>query len=113
MGSIPTIWTPSVTTEADSGDNTVIAAPGAGKALEFKRIVVQNETATATTVLVKAGTTIHYRRLLGERETLELEFGTQSDDCDVWRLPADTAFVVNLSATNSHGVSADYRTADV
>jgi len=113
MGSIPTAWTPSATTEADSGDNTVLAAPGAGKALEIKRFMVQNESATDTTVLVKAGTTTYYRALLQEAACLTDAFGWNSADCDVWRLPANTALIVNLSGANSHGVTVHYRTVDV
>lgn len=111
MRSIPTDWTPSVTTEADSGDNTVIAAPAAGYALEIKKFLVQNESSTDTTVLIKVGSTSYYRALLTQYGSISETFDL--GDGDVWRLTAATAFIVNLSAANSHGVTVWYRTVKV
>lgn len=101
---------PSITltsgTHATSGDNTVIAAPGAGKALVLFYLQVQNESANDTTVLIKHGSTQVGRAVLAAKDALVREW---VDDY-LCVLPANTALVVNLSGANSHGVVVEYTT---
>lgn len=104
---------PSITrtggTKADSGDNTVIAAPAAGYALVLFYLHVQNETTTATTVLVKHGSTTVGRFLAQNQGDGWLR---DYSECPVI-MPAATALVVNLSAANSHGYTVEYTTIKV
>ena len=50
-------------TKSAAGDNTLIAAPGAGKQIVISALILQNESATATTLIVKAGATAVMRCL--------------------------------------------------
>ncbi len=97
--------TPQATTEAASGDNTVLAAPGADWRIVITDLVVQNESATETTVILKDGTTSIWRGLLqNQGDALSLSFTPER----YLKLTENTAFIVNLSAANSHGVSVYY-----
>lgn len=96
---------PQTTTEAEEGDNALIAAPGAGKRIVVTDIVVQNESATATTVILKDGSTSRWRALLqSQGDALSLSFSPER----YWKLAANSALSVNLSAANSHGVNVYY-----
>ncbi len=78
-------WATPVTVEiGDAGDNPVIAAPGNGLRLVVASLMVQNTTATATTVTIQWGTTTVATALLGERERYEFE----STPGREWLLPA-------------------------
>jgi hypothetical protein len=98
-----TVGASAITT---SGDNTVVAAPGAGNRLVMKEIVIQNESTTATTILVKSGSTTLFRAQLagGQAWTFSAQQGEEL------RLGTNEAFIVNLSGANSHGVSRRYFT---
>jgi hypothetical protein len=98
-------WTVAdATTIAASGDNTIIAAPGAGLRLVIKSLTVQNESSTATTVLVQWGSAVKERRLLNQYGVLAILHEAGSE----WALPVNTALIVNLSGANSHGYSVTY-----
>jgi hypothetical protein len=99
-------YTVIATTEADSGVNTVVAAPGANVRIVVKELVVQNASSTTTTVLVESGETTCWRVTLGEREAFVLSFPAGEE----WRLAANAALVVDLSGANSHNVSGRYFT---
>jgi len=107
--AVDTITT-TAATHANSGDNTVIAAPAAGNRLVIKAIVVQNESATATTILLKSGSNTKRRALLqNQGDGVAWVFGRG----DEWRLGTAEALVLNLSGANSHGVTVDYLTEAV
>jgi hypothetical protein len=91
-------------TAASSGANALVAAPGAGKRLVIKEIIVQNESSTATTVILKEGTTSCWRALLDQYRSLSLSFAVGEE----WRLTANTALNLDLSGANSHGYSIRY-----
>ena len=91
-------------TTATSGDQTLIAAPGAGKRIVVKELVVQNASADATTVLLKNGSTESWRAVLEQYAAISLSFATGEE----WRLTANSALVLNLSAANTHGYSVRY-----
>jgi hypothetical protein len=101
----PTI-TRTAGTAASSGDNTLVAAPAAGYKLVLLYLHVQNESATATTSLIKHGSTT-VARFLAQ---------TQGDgwlrDFNEYpmQLPSATALVLNLSGANSHGYTVEYVT---
>jgi hypothetical protein len=93
----------AVGTAATSGDNTLVAAPGAAKSILLFYVKVQNESATKTTAIVKHGSVNKERVLLpGEGDYFIREFKEPR------LLPANTALVLNLSGANSHGYTVDY-----
>jgi hypothetical protein len=93
-------------TYATSGDNTaLIAAPGAYQRIVIVSFAIQNESATATTLILKDGT-VAFRRVLGQ---------AQGDGVAVTyppgrekRLSENAALVLNLSGANTCGYSVDY-----
>ena len=101
-------FTMATGTAASSGDNTLIAAPGAGVRLVIKELMVQNESATDTTAIIKFAATAKWRALLSGSNKGAIAFDFA--DGDEWRLGANEALVLNLSAANSHGYSVRYRT---
>lgn len=93
-------------TKSSSGDNTaLIAAPGAGYRIIIASIVLQNESANATTLILKSGTTAFWRVLAqAQGDGLALQFDSSLE----WRLGANEALVLNLSGANSCGYSVAY-----
>jgi hypothetical protein len=92
-------------TTATSGDNTLAAAPGAGLQIVITSIVLQNESATATTMIVKAGATAVLRALgQNQGDGIALVFPPGQ----ALALGANTALVLNLSGANSCGYSIAY-----
>lgn len=98
-------YTQATGTKSSSGDNTLVSAPGAGFRLVVKELVVQNESTTATTVVIKNGATSEWRALLDQYRALSMAF-QQGEE---YRLAANSALVLNLSGANSHGYSVRYR----
>ena len=89
-----------------SGDNTIISAPGAGVRIVVTGIRIQNSTSTATTVLIKDGAATTLARLRTPTDGSGLSENYSLGD--EIRLSEATAFVVNLSGANAHGVSVRY-----
>lgn len=89
-----------------SGDNTVIASPGAGFRLVISEYKIQNNSTTSTVVLIKKGATVIDRlKCPDEGDGVIQSF-------DYWKeleLPANTAFIVNLSNAVEFFVSGRYR----
>jgi hypothetical protein len=89
-----------------SGDNTVIASPGAGFRLVISEYKIQNNSTTSTVVLIKKGATIIDRlKCPDEGDGVIQSF-------DYWKeleLPVNTAFIVNLSNAVEFFVSGRYR----
>lgn len=98
------LYTQVTGTAASSGDNSLVAAPGATFRIVVKDIIVQNESVTATTVKLRSATTDKWRGVLDQYRTLALSFPAG----DEWRLGANEALQVNLSGANSHGYSVRY-----
>jgi hypothetical protein len=97
-------------TKAAAGDNELIAAPAAGNRLVIVGLTVQNESAVATTVILKSGATAKRRALLqNQGDGLGLAFPAGRE----WRLGTAQALVLNLSGANSHGYTVDYYTEAV
>jgi len=105
---MPTRLPPQLTatgTAADSGDNTLAAAPGASVRLVISALILQNESSSATTMIVKAGSTAILRALAqNQGDGLALNFPAERELV----LPANTALVLNLSGANSCGYSVIY-----
>lgn len=94
-------------TTAALGATTLIAAPGAGVRIVVSAFMVQNESAVATTVQVGAGGAPAFRALL-QTQGAALSGAFQAGR--EWKLPANAALTVTLSAANSHGYSVVYYT---
>ena len=92
-------------TVAVTGPTQLVAAPGAGSRVVVSSFVLQNESATATTIILQAGTTNRWR-ILGQNQGdgLAMAFSTGRE----WRLPANTALQIALSGNNSCGYSIAY-----
>ena len=97
-------------TTAALGVTTLVAAPGAGVRIVVSAFMVQNESAVATTIQVQAGGSSAFRALL-QTQGAALSGAFQADR--EWKLPANTAFNLNLSAANLHGYSIVYYTEGV
>lgn len=107
VASFPTTATG---TAASSGDNTLVAAPAAGYRLVIYDLQIQNESATATTCLIKSGSTTKRRFYGGAAgDGLLLMFPPGHE----MRLGAAEALVLNLSGANSHGYTVRYMTEAV
>ena len=98
------LWIPGTVDFASSGDNTVIAAPGAGMRLRVKYLVVQNVSTTDTTALIKWGESTEHDFLLAGK----LGVTVNNDKGEEWRLPENTALIVNLSGANAHKANFRY-----
>jgi hypothetical protein len=97
-------------TTAAVGLTTLIAAPGAGTRIVVSSFMVQNESAVATTVQVGQGGAARFRALLQTQgAALSGSFLVGRE----WKLAANTALTVTLSAANSHGYSVVYYTEAV
>ena len=93
-------------TAASSGDNTLISAPGSGS-IYISTIFVQNTTTTATTCLLKDGTTEIFRMLAqNQGDGVRLQFPAGRE----MKLSATTALKLNLSGANTHNYSVVYFT---
>ena len=94
-------------TAADSGDNTLVAAPGAGLRLVIRQFVVENEDGDEPTAILKQGATAVKRRLTTAKgDGLGVHYPIGGE----WRLPENSALVLNLSAANTFGYSVEYLT---
>jgi len=97
-------------TAASSGDNTLVAAPSAGNRLVVYDLQIQNESSTATTCLIKSGSTTRrrfYAAAAGDGILLQFAPGRE------FRLAEAEALVLNLSGANSHGYTVRYATEAV
>lgn len=97
-------WTVGTDDFDSSGDNTIISAPGEGRRLRVKYLVVQNVSTTDTTALIKWGSSTEHDFLLAGKlgVTIVGDLGNE------WRLPANTALIVNLSGGNAHKANFQY-----
>jgi hypothetical protein len=91
-------------TKNGSGDNSLIAAPGAGWRIVVVAFVIQNESAVATTLILKDGATARFR-VLGQNQGDGLALNLSLYPL---RLSDNAALVLNLSDANSCGYSVHY-----
>ena len=100
-------------TAATLGDNTIVPAPGAGFRIVVTGFVLENASATATTMILKDGPNPaagRFRRL-GQNQGDGLSKDFHPDH--VWRLTAGNALVLNLSGANTCGYVVQYYTEAV
>lgn len=86
-------------TAAVAGNNTLIAAPAAGYRITVYALYLQNESATATTCILR-DFVARWRALLAQYGWFILR--------SPWRLNEAAALTLNLSGANSHGYSIQY-----
>ena len=93
-------------TIAVAGNNEVVAAPSSGQRIVVTAFHIQNETATATTMILRAGTSTNGWRYLAQTQGADLTmiFAMGHE----WRLPADTGLYLWLSGANSCNYSIAY-----
>lgn len=92
-------------TEAALGNNELVGAPGAGLRIVVAYWTVQNETAVATTIIMRAGDTNVYRyRAQNQGDLFGLEFAPGRE----WELPLNTALNMNLDGANQCGFNVGY-----
>lgn len=108
IASFPTVTMTTVTgTAASSGDNTLIAQPGAGLRIVVHDFQLQLEAATSTTMLIKSGSTTRRRFYAASAgDGLMLIFPSGKE----FRLGTNEALVLNLSGANSTGYTVRYTT---
>lgn len=99
------------TTASTTGDNEIVAAPGAGNRIVVTAFVMQNESATATTLILRSAATTNGWRMLcqNQGDGLSKDF----PDGAPWRLGANEALNLNLSGANSCGVTVMYYTETI
>lgn len=93
---------------SSSGDNEVIAAPGAGNRIVVHEFHIVNEDASnPVTVLVRPDdeTTELFRAYL----TAGSDYDWVGSEGDRWALPANTSLEINLSAAVAVGYMFRYR----
>ena len=85
-------------TKATAGNNTILAAPGAGKRIVVHTVWVQNESATDTTVQL-IDVVARFRALLNQYKTVLFTN---------WALNENTALTMNLSGANEISYRVQY-----
>jgi len=95
-------------TISTSGDNTIISAPTANQHIIIDELSIQNEAATANTVILKDGATAFARQLLQNQGASFAHYPTDPP-AQMWELSLGAAFVLNLSAATAVGYSITYR----
>ena len=93
-------------TKNGSGDNSLVATPGAGYRLVVSAFVIQNESSTATTMQLINGTGGAGWRCLGQNQGDGLAMNLPAGRC--WKLTENTALILNLSGANACGYSVSY-----
>lgn len=92
-------------TVATSGDNTLVAAPGAGNFFRILTLELQNESTTETLVILKSGATNRRRVLLPGKERVFVSYPIHAP----LDLAANAAMILNLGGANSVGYNVVYR----
>jgi len=111
-GTIPTeapaqTVTRAAGTKAGAGDNELVATPGAGQRIVVAFWTAQNESAVATTVIMKSGATNVFRFLAQNQGDV---YGVDFFPGREWNLAENEALNMNLSGANSHGYNVGYWT---
>jgi hypothetical protein len=96
------------TTEDSSGNTAIVAAPAAGQSHYVVAFVIQNEAATANTILLSDGTTAVWRCFAqNQGDGLAMVFPAGRE----WKVGDTKAITINLSAATVCGYSIMYYTA--
>lgn len=90
-------------TKNASGDNTVITG-AADRQIVIKDMVIQNESSTESTILIKNGSTTIWRAVLEGKKAMSFSFVAGEELV----LDAGSSLVLNLSGALSHGYNIRY-----
>lgn len=104
--SRPSILYANATLTATS-DTSIVTAPGAGNSVYITHLVIQNITATSTTVNVKAGGTTVLSFLLPSQGASQVITFPQRRD---FKLAANTALILQATTANAITYSIGYFT---
>lgn len=97
-------WVTNTTSTA--GDVTLVAAQGTDKRIVPVKAIVQNESATADTLILKDGSTAKIRVLAqNQGDGIMLDF---SGGPYRWKLAANAALVINKAQAVATGYSVGY-----
>lgn len=97
-------------TTSTSGDNAIVAAPGADKRIVLQRVFIQNASSTDTTYILKSGSTdLLTLNAPSQGDGLFATFGESQYIC----LAANAALNLNLSGTNATNYAFWYFVEDV
>ena len=92
-------------TVSATGPTQLLAAPGAGQRIVVVAFVLQNESQTGTTIILRDGTSDRWRYLgQSQGDHLSMVFAPGSE----WRLSANAALNIVLSGNNQCGYSIAY-----
>lgn len=94
-------------TATTAGDNVIVAAPGTGKRIVVTSFVVQNESSTANTIILKSGSNEHFR-ILGQSQGDS--FSKDFFPSAFWELDENAALNLSLSTSHQCGYSIAYYT---
>jgi hypothetical protein len=99
------------TTKSATGDNEIVAAPGADVRIVVLSFLMQNESSTATTMILRSAATTNGWRYLGQSQgdSLSMVFSLARP----WKLGTNEALNLNLDGANSCGMSVAYYTESV
>lgn len=94
-------------TATTAGDKELVAAPGTGSQLVVTSFIIQNESSTANTMIMKAGSNEHFR-VLGQNQGdgYSRDFAAW----EFWELGENAALNLNLSTASQCGYSIAYYT---
>lgn len=106
LGILPIPTLTECGTVVTTADNPVLLAPGGGNRIVVTAFCIQNESGTATTMILRAAATTNGWRCLGQNQGdgLSIVFAVGRE----WRLPENTALNLNLSGNNSCGYSVSW-----
>lgn len=97
-------------TKAVSGDNTLIASPGAGRRIVVSSFIIQNESAVDTTLILKSGSSECWRvNCPSQGDGLNRMFIPGRE----WKLATNSALILNLNGANLCGYSIGYYSESV
>jgi len=93
-------------TKAVSGDNELVAAPGALWRIVVSAFVIQNTTTTATTLILRSGATTNGWSILAQNQGdgLAMNLGPMQ----AWRCNGNEALNLNLSGANTARYTIHY-----
>jgi hypothetical protein len=93
-------------TKTSSGNNELVATPGTEHRIVVMAFVMQNESTTATTLILRSASTTNGWRFLAQNQGdgLAMNLGPTA----AWRCGRNEALNLNLSGANSCGYTIHY-----
>lgn len=92
-------------TVASSGDNTIITSPGAGLSIHITRLLIQNQTTTETTIILKDSISNKLPILAPTKGDGIAQVYSERSEI---KLAQNNPLILNLSGANSISYSIGY-----